>query len=147
MATSNSVPVRASRKKAVIVIAVLVLAAALGLGIWFFAGQGSGEPVYVYPFHFIGMTEYWGDSQESYGPVSSDNIQTVYLTQTQTVTEIAVKEGDRVKKGDLLLSCDTTLDDLKLERKRLDVEKQILELESANNRLREIRNMKPMQIL
>ena len=96
-----------------------VTAAAVGVGIWMGAGSSSGsEPVYAFPFHFMGMTEYWGDNQESYGPVTTDKIQTVYLTDTQTVTEVLVEAGDTVQKGDLLLSFDTTLSDLQLERKR-----------------------------
>jgi len=147
MAKRNPKAFYAAHKKAVLAVISLVLAVSLGLGIWYFAANSSSEPVYVYPFQYIGMTEYWGDSQESYGPVSSDNIQTVFLSDTQTVTEVLVKEGDTVKKGDLLMSFDTTLDDLKLERKRLDVEKQKLELEAANKRLTEIRNLVPMQII
>ena len=100
----------------------------------------------MFPFNYVGMTEYWGDSQESYGPVSTDKIQTVYLSDTQTVTEILVSVGDTVKKGDLLMSFDTTLSDLALERKRLDVEKLKLQLQDAQTRLREIRSMKPMVI-
>jgi len=120
-------------------------AAALGTGIWFTA-RGSGEPVNVYPFHYLGMTEYWGDSRESYGPVTTDKIQTVFLSDTQTVTEILVQPGDTVKKGDILMTFDTTLDDLALERKRLDVEKLKLQKQAAQERLEEIREMVPMVI-
>ena len=133
-------------KKLILSVTAIVLVVAIGCGIWYYAGHNSAEPVYVYPFHYIGMTEYWGDSQESYGPVSTDKIQTVFLTDTQTVMEILVEAGDTVKKGDLLMSFDTTLSDLALERKRLDVEKLKLQLEDAEERLWEIRNMKPMRI-
>ena len=135
------------RKKPVLIVLVsLILVAAIGAGIWFGTDVGKAEPVGVYPFRYIGMTEYWGDSQESYGPVSTDKIQTVYITDTQTVTEILVKVGDTVKKGDLLMTFDTTLSDLALERKRLDVEKLKLQLENAKNELVKIKNMKPMVI-
>jgi len=62
------------------------------------------------------------------------------------VTEILVKQGDTVKTGDLLMSFDTTLSDLALERKRLDVEKLKLQLEDAKKQLRNINSMKPMVI-
>lgn len=125
---------------------VLILLLVLGAGIWYFLSQRSGEPVAVFPFSYVGMTEYWGDSQESYGPVKTDKIQTVFLSDTQTVTEILVSPGDTVKKGDVLMTFDTTLSDLSLERKRLEVEKLKLQLDTAKNQLSEINAMKPMVI-
>ena len=132
------------KKKWIILTAVILLAVAIGCGVWYYLGHNSSEPVYVYPFEYVGMTEYWGDNQESYGPVTTDKIQTVYLTDTQTVTEVLVKVGDTVKKGDVLMTFDTTLSDLALERKRLDVEKVKLELQQAKEQLQKIKNMKPM---
>jgi len=135
-----------NKKKILILLLVFLLAAAAaGVGVWY-GTQGSREPVNVFPFRYIGMTEYWGDQQESYGPVSTDRIQTVYLSESQIVTEVKVKEGDEVKKGDILMTFDTTLSDLAVERKRLDVEKLKLQLESAKRRLQEINAMKPMVI-
>ena len=133
-------------KKIILIVLVVVLVLAAGLAGWFWYREKNAEPVYVFPFQYVGMTEYWGDNQESYGPVSTDKIQTVYISDTQEVTEISVKQGDTVKKGDLLMSFDTTLSDLALERKRLDVEKLKLQLTDAKNRLKEIRSMKPMVI-
>ena len=133
-------------KKLLISLICPVLVASIGLGVWYFAGNTGGEPVNVFPFYYVGMTEYWGDSQESYGFVQTDGVQTVYLSNSQTVTEIFVEPGQAVKKGDVLMSFDTTLSDLALERKRLDVEKRKLQLEDAKKRLREINAMKPMVI-
>ena len=133
-------------KLKIIIPVCLILAAAVGVGIWCFAGNNNTEPVNVYPFNYLCMTEYWGDSQESYGPVTTDKIQTVYLSDTQTVTEILVSAGDTVKKGDLLMTFDTTLTDLALERERLEVEKLKLQLEDAKKELKEINSMKPMRI-
>lgn len=136
---------RTARKILIAVISV-VLVLAIGAGCWFYFGNKPGESVYVYPFMYMGMTEYWGDQQESYGPVSTDQIQTVFLSSTQTVTNIAVSQGDAVKKGDLLMTFDTTLTDIALERERLKVEKLKLDLQNAYEYLAEIKAMKPMVI-
>lgn len=136
---------RKARKILLILMAVLLLAAAGAAAWWFTVGKPK-EPVKVFSFNYLGMTEYWGDDRESYGPVSTDRIQTVYISDTQTVTQIHVEPGTEVKKGDLLLSFDTTLTDLALERKRLDVEKLKLQLLNAEEYLQEIKNMRPMQI-
>ena len=132
-------------KKILIPTVALILVAAIGAGIYLSSGT-SGEPVNVFSFNYIGMTEYWGDSQESSGYVQADNVQTVFLSNTQTVTEILVSMGDSVKKGDVLMSFDTTLSDLALERKRLDVEKLKLQLEDAKAELKRIKGMRPMVI-
>lgn len=116
---------------------------AAGGSLWYYLGHNSSDPVYVYSMDIAGMTNYWGDSRESYGPVTTDRIQTVFLSETQTVTEILVSEGDTVKKGDLLMTFDTTLSDIALERKRLEVQKLQLQLEDANTELMRISSMKP----
>ena len=133
-------------KKLFISLVALVLVGAIGAGAYLYFGQSNAEPVNVYPFMYLGMTEYWGDSQESYGFVETDKIQTVYVSSTQTITEIMVSLGDTVKKGDILMTFDTTLSDLALERERLNVEKLKLQLQDAKDRLKEINSMKPMVI-
>ena len=92
-----------NKKKIIITVTAVVLVVAIGLGVWFGVSRGRSEPVKVFAFNSVGMTEYWGDSQESYGPVSTDKIQTVFLSSTQTVTEMKVAQGDTVKKGDVLM--------------------------------------------
>lgn len=105
--------------------------------------RGSGKTVDVYPFDMVGMTEYWGDNQESYGPVTTDKIQTVFLSDTQIITGVPVQVGAHVKKGDVLMTYDTTLSELELERKRLDVEKAKLQVTEAEEELRRINQLSP----
>lgn len=133
-----------NKKKLLICAAAVAVGAAAVAGGLYAASHASGKKsVYVYSFDVAGMTDYWGDSKESYGPVRSDNIQTVMLSETQTVTEILVKEGDMVKKGDKLLSFDTTLSDLALEKKRLLVEQLKLQLQQEKARLGELLDTPP----
>lgn len=134
-------------KKILISVICVAAVAALGIGAWFLIQRSQKEPVKVFSFQFLGMTEYWGDSMESYGFVRADGVQAVYLSETQTVTSVLVQEGDTVKKGDVLLTYDTTLSDLELERKRLGVEKLKLQLNDAEERLEEIKDMKPMVVV
>lgn len=131
-------------KKTLLSVGAVVLTGAVIAGI-VFGVRGRGEPVGVYPFTMVGMTEFWGDNQESYGPVTTDRIQTVFLSDTQTVTEVLVKQGDSVKKGDVLMTYDTTLSELQLERKRLDVEKAKLQVKEAEEELIRINKLKPME--
>lgn len=130
------------QKKIAISVMAVTLVAATIVGV-VFGTRGSGKPVEVYSFRNVGMTEYWGDSKQSSGPVTTDRIQTVFLTDTQTITGVKVKQGDMVKKGDVLMTYDTTLTQLQLERKYLEGEKLKIQLQKAKNRLAEINAMTP----
>lgn len=129
-------------KKALIGVGAGAAAVAIVAGI-VLGTRGNGKTVDVYPFTMVGMTEYWGDNQESYGPVTTDKIQTVFLSDTQIITSVPVQAGAHVKKGDVLMTYDTTLSELELERKRLDVEKAKLQVTEAEEELRRINQMKP----
>lgn len=132
------------RRAALIGAAALAAAAVIGGITWFMIGRKGSEPVYVYDFTMLGMTEFWGDTRQSQGSVRTDRIQNVILSDTQKVTGIKVKEGATVKKGDVLMTFDTTLSDLELEKKRLEAEKLNLELEEQKETLRKIKAMRPM---
>ena len=131
-------------KKAIISLAVVTALGAGGFFGWRYLRQNNVQPVKVFPFDFVGMTEYWGDNKESYGLVTTDKIQTVYLSDTQTVSEILVEDGQTVKKGDLLMSFDTSLSQLELERKGLEIQKLQLDLEEAQKEAQRISWMVPM---
>ena len=57
-------------KKIILIVVAAVVLLGAGGGAWYYFSQQNAEPVYVFPFEYVGMTEYWGDSQESYGPVT-----------------------------------------------------------------------------
>ncbi len=50
-----------------------------------------------------------GDTSNTSGMVTTDKLQKIYISQSQTVKKVWVKEGDSVKKGTALVSYDSTL--------------------------------------
>ena len=91
--------------------------------------------VNVYAVSDFSMTNYWGDTSQTSGMVSTDKMQKIFLSDTQKVKNVYVEEGQAVKKGDKLLSYDTTLTSLDVERAQIAYEKQQLQLETAKKEL------------
>ena len=89
----------------------------------------------VYAVSDFAMTDYWGDTSQTSGQVSTDKMQKIYLSDTQKVSKVYVEEGQTVKKGDKLLSYDTTLTSLDIERAEIAYEKQKLAQEDAKKDL------------
>ena len=90
-------------------------------------GGSSAVPVYEVNSMAYDSSDAGSDG-EMYGVVSSGQVQTIYISDTQTVTDVYVKAGQTVKKGDELMAYDTTLTDIEITRKELEIEKQKIEL-------------------
>lgn len=136
------------RKKLWIIWVVLILLLAGGaFGGWYWYSQQNQEPVFVYGFAdgIAGMTDYYDYSNESYGMVTTDRVQNVYLSGTQTILEMMVTEGQQVSKGDVLFTYDTTLSDITLMQKDLAVQQAKLDLETAQKELRIINSYVPIR--
>ena len=78
-----------------------------------------------------------------YGTISAERIQSVYLSQTQQIKEILVTEGQEVKKGDPLVSFDTTLTEIKLEKAKNKLAQEEYDLNKAKKELEKINKMVP----
>ncbi len=130
-------------KKTIITVLVLALIGGGAYGGLTLYKQMQREPVKVYDLQNISMTNYYGDNSEAYGMVTTDKLQNVGISETQRVNEIFVTEGQQVKKGDQLLSYDTTLSDIDLEKAGINLERQQLQLETAKKELKTIKNLKP----
>ena len=102
------------------------------------------EEAAVFPVTMVGYTDYYSGSAESYGLVTTDKVQSLFLSGTQTVTEILVYPGQEVKKGDLLFTYDTTLSDLAVERKDLANQQLEAALKTAQSELAALKKMKPI---
>lgn len=131
------------QKKVIIpFIIILVIVVATVLGIYFYKKNNVKE-VPVFSMNDIGMTDFWQDSNQTEGLVKEDKTQSVYLSSTQEVEKILVKEGEQVKKGTPLIKYSTTLTSLELERKQIDIKKMELQLDNAKKELEKIRNYQP----
>lgn len=134
-----------NKKKLWIAIAAAVLAVVIGAGALIIPRASSG-PVAVYPVGMLSYTSSGSGSGESYGVVTADKVQTIYVSDTQTVTRLYVYQGQKVKKGDLLYTYDTTLSDLTLEKKDLAIQQMEINLKTAKEELTKLKAMKPMVV-
>lgn len=126
-------------------LALIIVIAAAATAI-VYVPKMNAEPVYVYSFYdgLAGMADYYDGGGYSDGMVTTDKVQPVYLSGTQTVKEIYVSEGQQVQKGDALYSYDTTLSDIALQRKALSVEQLKLDLTAAQRELAVINSYVPI---
>ena len=95
------------------------------------------EPVNVYAVTDFAMTEYWGDSSETSGMVTTDKLQKIMISDTQKVNEIYVQEGQQV------LSFDTTLSSLEVKKAEIELQRLKLQLTMAEKELKDLKAMTP----
>ena len=116
---------------------VLAVAVVTGTVLGVRAARGGSNAVGVYELSGLSSdADNMGMSSEMSDTVSADEVQTVYVSDTQTVTKVFVEEGQQVRKGDVLLTYDTTLTDIELTRKELEIQKQKLELEKMQKQVK-----------
>lgn len=96
-----------------ITLTVLVAVAVAGGVLAFFLTRQPTKEVTVVPVGNI-YTSYWGDSKTLDGYVTTGSMQEVYMTE-EGFDKVAVKEGDRVRKGDVLVEYDNTQAQLMLK--------------------------------
>lgn len=131
------------QKKVIIpFIIVLVILVATIIGFYFY-NENNQKEVAVFSTNDIGMTDFWQDSNQTEGLVKEDKTQSVYLSDTQEVEKILVKEWETVKKGTPLIKYSTTLTSLELDRKQIDIRKMELQLDNAKKELEKIKTYQP----
>lgn len=140
---------RMSKKlKRVIITAVCVVGVcgAVWGGLTIARNAQRGD-VNVYAVNDFAMTDYWGDTSNTSGMVTTDKLQKIYISQSQTVKKVWVKEGDTVKKGTALVSYDSTLTQATVERAKIDYDRQVENLEVMKNELELLKKAKNKETL
>ena len=122
-------------KRVLLIVGGVAVAGGVVWGILTLARNAHRGNVDVYAVSDFSMTDYWGDTSQTSGMVSTDQMQKIFLSDTQKVKQVYVKEGQTVRKGDKLLSYDTTLTALDIERAQINYERQQLQQETAKKEL------------
>lgn len=130
-------------KKVGLGLAALLVGCGIIIGILLILRNTQKKPAKVYSVSDFAMTDYWGDTSETQGMVTTDKLQKVMISETQKVNEIYVQEGQTVTKGDQLLAYDTTLSDLEVKKAEIEMQRSKLQLTMAEKELQALNNMKP----
>ena len=135
-----------NKKKRVLVavVVILVVAAVIAAGIFAYLWhQKNSLTAKVQSVSELSWY-YGGEEMTSYGMVTNDFFQDVYLIENQSISEVHVEEGQEVKAGDPLLTYDTTLTSLQLEMQTLEVEGLENKLILANRELERLKKETPI---
>lgn len=134
-------------KKGIIAAACVVGVCGAVWGGLTIARNAQRGDVNVYAVNECAMTDYWGDTSNTSGMVTTDKLQKIYISQSQTVKKVWVKEGDSVKKGTVLVSYDSTLTQATVERAKIDYDRQTENLEVMKNKLELLKKAKNKETL
>ena len=134
-------------KKGIIAAACVVGVCGAVWGGLTIARNAQRGDVNVYAVNDFAMTNYWGDTSNTSGMVTTDKLQKIYISQSQTVKKVWVKEGDTVKKGTALVSYDSTLTQATVERAKIDYDRQVENLEVMKNELELLKKAKNKETL
>ena len=122
-------------KKTLIIVACVAAGCGAVWGGLTIARNAQRGDVNVYAVSDFAMTDYWGDSSNTSGMVTTDKLQKIYISQSQTVTKVWVKEGDEVRKGEPLVSYDSTLTEATVEKAKVAYDRAVANLEAAKGQL------------
>lgn len=125
-----------------LIISILIIGfivSGLFVGYRYNQGKKSAE---VVSLNSYAMTDYWGDSINSYGEVTSDKAQTGYLDSGTEIISVNVSEGDHVDEGDVILTVKKETQDI--NSKKLEIAKAEQELKVQQIKLNRLLNTVPV---
>lgn len=137
-----------SKKKKLLLFVIISIVVAVGIGFAYsFLKKKNRESksVNVYAVSEIGYYGGYYYEYMLYGNVTSTNEQKVYINSNQKISEIKVKEGDRVKVGDVLLVYDTTAQGLQLNTLATEVELARVAVLVAERELEDLKEITPVE--
>ncbi len=136
-----------SKKKKILLILVvtIVIVGALIFVLSLLKKQNKEKKtVAVYAVSDLGYFGGYNYEDMLYGNVTSTKEQKVYINSNQKISKVLVKEGDKVKAGDVLLVYDTTAQTLQLETLATEVELARVAVLVAQRELEELKETEPV---
>ena len=88
---------------------------------------------------------YGGGQETSYGMVTNDSSQEIYLDNDSKVQEVFVAAGDSVQAGDPLIQYDTSQVEIDIKRKKLDIDTIENNIAKAERALKVLKETKPVE--
>ena len=139
----------ATRKKIVTAVVAALAAAAVCVGgffVWKKFGSGSSssdKKVYVQKVSSVNTVSDFNLTANCFsGVIEAQEATKVKMDSSKTVSEILVKEGDTVKKGDKLFTYDVEAIQLQIDQAKLEVERMQYEMTSNKNQITQLENEK-----
>lgn len=133
-----------AKKVIAIILTIVILGGAATGGVFGYKAYQSKKVVAeVQPVSNI-SSGYWGDENYSSGMVTNNTSQEIYLTDSKTIEEIFVKEGDTVAVGDPLMSYDTAEVSIQIKQKQLDISTIENDMAIAQHNLDVLKNTTPV---
>ncbi len=86
----------------------------------------------------------WDYSTMTSGYVTSDAAQDIYLSPTETVSEVMVVEGQAVHEGDVLMAYDMSTTSMNLEKEKLAQQQIRLKIDVAERNIATLRGLTPV---
>ena len=130
-------------KKAAIAVVTAVAVGGVSVGGYYGIRQAQKTTVKVYPVSDF-TSGYWGDSMNMEGQITSTASQNIYLSDSQTISQVLVKEGDVVNAGDTLMTYDTSMIELDLETQQLQLAQTKLKIQQSEKELEKLKKTKPV---
>lgn len=129
-------------KKIVPVIIGIIVAALIAGGVIFFVkkkGNASSSKRVIYVDSVSNITGYGYTSVQKYlGTVETQEIKGIDKDSDKVVKELMVKEGDTVKRGDVLFTYDTDEMTLKLRQMELELSSVYISIETMNGQIAQL---------
>ena len=133
----------ANRKRMLAIVLGLVLGAGAVLGIAVAVRRTTSSAVMVVQASGLNYGGGYDWENSVSGVITTDAEQSIYLSDSEVVSEVLVSKGQAVHQGDVLLRYDITTTALNLEKEKIAREKILLDLEVARANEKTLNSITP----